>query len=84
MGSVNKVILEFDGQILPDGVFRLEMVWDRSTIESDDVSENWVKKIVMYEAVSDNVLVGMYTYASLLCLKNIYNQIIILNCLQEQ
>jgi len=58
MGVVDKVILEFDGQVLPDGVFRLEMIWDRSNVENEDISESWVKKIGCYEAISDNVLVG--------------------------
>lgn len=58
MGTVNKVILEFDGQILPDEVFRLEVVWNRDNVENEDISESWIKKIGSYEAVSDNVLIG--------------------------
>jgi spermine oxidase len=58
MGTVNKIILEFDGQILPDDVFRLEMVWNRENIENEDMSEKWVKKIGSFEAVADNVLMG--------------------------
>ncbi|ELT94559.1 hypothetical protein CAPTEDRAFT_225468 [Capitella teleta] len=59
MGTVNKVILEFDGQILPDGIFRLELIWDR--LEEDelvDLSERWFKKLGSFEAVTDNVLMG--------------------------
>ncbi|KAK2163395.1 hypothetical protein LSH36_80g04020 [Paralvinella palmiformis] len=58
MGTVNKVVLEFDSQVLPDGVFRLEMIWNRENIENEDISESWVKKIGCYEAIADNVLVG--------------------------
>lgn len=58
MGTVDKVILEFDGQILPDGVFRLELIWDREGTEEEDLSTAWVRKYVFFEAVSDNVLIG--------------------------
>lgn len=58
IGVVNKVILEFDEQILPDGVFRLELVWDRSNIDNEDIKDAWVKKIGSFEAVADNVLIG--------------------------
>jgi spermine oxidase len=58
MGTVNKIILEFDGQILPDDVFRLECVWNRENIENEDMADKWVKKIGSFEAVADNVLMG--------------------------
>ena len=58
MGSVNKVILEFTEQILPDEVFRLEMVWNRDEIEDEPMEEKWIKKVGSFEAVADNVLVG--------------------------
>ena len=62
MGTVNKIILEFDNQILPDEVFRLEMVWDRSNVENEDISTSWVKKIGSYDAVADTVLMGRMMY----------------------
>lgn len=60
MGTVNKVILEFDRQVLPDEVFRLEMVWDRRNMENEDIAQRWIKKIPSFEAVSEKVLVGTY------------------------
>jgi len=58
MGTVDKVILEFDGQVLPDEVFRLELVWDREKLESEELETRWIKKIAFFEAVADNVLIG--------------------------
>lgn len=58
IGTVNKIILEFDAQVLPDGIFRLEMVWDYENYENEDVSERWHKKIGSFEAVADDVLMG--------------------------
>ncbi len=59
MGTVNKVLLEFAGPVLPPGVFRLEMVWDReSMIDNEDLAQTWFKKIGSFEAVADNVLMG--------------------------
>ena len=58
MGTVDKVVLEFESQVLPDGVFRLELIWNRDNVENEDITESWVKKIGCYEAISENVLVG--------------------------
>ncbi|KAK2171723.1 hypothetical protein NP493_1034g00001 [Ridgeia piscesae] len=58
MGTVNKVVLEFSGQILPDEVFRLELVWDRDIEDNVDMSQRWFKKINSFEAIASNVLVG--------------------------
>jgi len=58
MGTVNKIILEFDDQILPTGVFRLEMVWTHEPEEGTDISETWIRKMPSFEAVGDNVLMG--------------------------
>lgn len=58
MGTVNKVILEFDGQVLPNEIFRLEMVWDRRNTENEDIAQSWIKKIPSFEAISENVLMG--------------------------
>ena len=58
MGTVNKVILEFGGQVLPDGIFRLELIWDRDNAENEDIEKSWFKKFGSFEAVADNVLVG--------------------------
>jgi len=62
MGTVNKIILEFDGQVLPDGIFRLEMVWDYKNIDHLDIAERWHKKIGSFEAVADDVLMGECTW----------------------
>ena len=56
MGTCNKIILEFDGQVLPDGIFRLEMVWDYSNDEGEMLADRWHKKIGSFEAVADDVL----------------------------
>lgn len=58
IGTVNKIILEFDGQVLPDEVSRLELIWDRSTLPEEDISQSWMKKICLFEAVEKNVLMG--------------------------
>lgn len=58
MGTCNKIILEFDGQVLPDGIFRLEMVWDYSNDEGENLADRWHKKIGSFEAVADDVLMG--------------------------
>jgi monoamine oxidase len=58
MGTVNKLILEFDAQILPPEVFRLEMVYTSPVPEGATLAETWVRKIPSFEAVSDNVLMG--------------------------
>lgn len=58
MGTCNKIILEFDGQVLPDGIFRLEMVWDYDGMDGDDLANCWFKKVGSFEAVADNVLMG--------------------------
>ena len=58
MGTVNKVVLEFSGQILPNEVFRLELVWDRDIEDNVDMSQRWFKKINSFEAIASNVLVG--------------------------
>jgi len=58
MGTVNKIILEFDGQVLPDGIFRLEMVWDYDGVDNEELADRWFKKIGSFEAVADNVIMG--------------------------
>ena len=58
IGTVNKIILEFDGQVLPNEVMRLELVWDRTYIDEEDISQAWIKKICLFEAVEKNVLMG--------------------------
>ena len=62
IGTVNKVILEFEEKVLPDEVFRLELVWDRENIENEDLSTSWVKKIGSMEVIRENgqVLVGEF------------------------
>lgn len=60
MGTVNKIILEFDDQVLPPGVFRLEMVWTEKADDNADISETWIRKLPSFEAVSDTVLMGMH------------------------
>jgi spermine oxidase len=60
IGTVNKVILEFDGQVLPDEVFRLELIWDINNEEIADMKDSWVKKIGAFEAVAHNVLIGKH------------------------
>jgi len=64
MGTVNKIILEFDGQVLPDGIFRLEMIWDYENVESEELADRWHKKIGSFEAVGDNVLMGQSSVLS--------------------
>jgi hypothetical protein len=59
MGTVNKIILEFDGNVLPDGVFRLEMVWTNPADVNADIADTWVRKIPSFEAVAPTVLMGM-------------------------
>lgn len=61
IGTVNKVVLEFERRFLPEDVLRLEMVWDRQNVENEDLSESWVKKIGAFEVVNErgNVLIGM-------------------------
>ena len=63
IGTVNKIILEFDGQVLPDGIFRLEMIWDYENIENEQIADRWHKKIGSFEAVADDVLMGEYSPA---------------------
>ena len=65
MGTVNKVILVFDEQVLPDEVFRLEMIWDRDNYNSEDVAQNWVRKIPFFEAVAQNALMGLSIFSIL-------------------
>jgi len=48
----------FDVQVLPDGIFRLEMVWDYSNDEGEILADRWHKKIGSFEAVADDVLMG--------------------------
>ena len=59
-GLVNKVILEFETQVFHDGVFRVEMIWDRDNIENEDLAVSWVKKIGSFESITEkgNVIVG--------------------------
>lgn len=60
IGTVNKVVLEFEKRILPEDVLRLELVWDRENIENEDLRTSWVKKIGAFEVVNEkgNVLIG--------------------------
>lgn len=58
MGTVNKVILEFDGRVLPEGIVRLELIRDRNGLGHEDISTTWMKKIGSFEAIADNVLIG--------------------------
>ena len=62
IGTVNKVILEFEERVFPDEVFRLEMIWDRDNIENEDLSDSWIKKIGSFETVTEkgNVVIGGY------------------------
>ena len=60
MGTVNKIILEFESRVLPPGVSRLELIWDRSNVQSMDVSEAWVRKIGSFDAIAETVIVGEY------------------------
>ena len=60
IGTVNKVILEFDGQVLPNEVFRLELVWKVHDNIHEDIKDSWVKKIGAFEAITENVLIGKY------------------------
>jgi len=60
MGTCNKIIMEFDGQVLPDGIFRLEMVWDYENFGNEPLAERWFKKIGSFEAVADDVLMGEF------------------------
>lgn len=61
MGTVNKIILEFDDNVLPPDVFRLEVVWTEESESNADISETWIRKIPWFEAAADNVLMGMYS-----------------------
>ena len=61
-GVVNKVILEFESRVLPENISRLEMVWDRSELEHEDLYDSWVKKIASFEAICDTVLVGRFVF----------------------
>lgn len=58
MGTVNKIILEFDGQVLPDDVDRLEMIWDPTNEDAENMERDWVRKIPFFEAISSSVLMG--------------------------
>ena len=58
MGTVNKVILEFGERVLPEGVTRLECIWDRDCSDRDNIKSDWVKKIGAFEAIAETVLVG--------------------------
>ena len=58
MGTVNKMLIEFDDVVLPDGVRRLELIWDIEGVDMSDLKNNWFKKIGSFEAVEDNVLIG--------------------------
>lgn len=59
-GTVNKVILEFSDRVLPEGVTRLECIWDQDKADLEDLKHNWVRKIGSFEAITDSVLVGKY------------------------
>jgi len=65
MGTVNKIILEFDGQVLPDGIFRLEMIWDYDNYDNEQIADRWHKKIGSFEAVADDVLMGKQAVSEL-------------------
>ena len=61
-GTVNKVILEFGGRVLPEGVTRLECLWDRESVLHEDIKTAWFKKFGAFEAIAENVLVGRYHF----------------------
>ena len=62
IGTVNKIVLEFEsGPVLPDGIRRLEIIWDNSQYdENEDMRDRWHRKISFFEAISENVLIGKY------------------------
>ena len=58
IGTVNKVILEFAGRVLPEGVTRLECIWDHDAADRDNMKTDWTKKIGSFEAIAPTVLIG--------------------------
>ena len=58
IGTVDKVIMQFDQRILDPDVFRLELLWDESSLKYSDIKETWVRKFYSFECISENVLVG--------------------------
>ena len=58
MGTVNKMLIEFDDAVLPDVVRQLELIWDMEGMDTSDMNNNWYKKIGSFESIQDNVLIG--------------------------
>ena len=67
MGTVNKMLIEFDDAVLPDGVRRLELIWDMEGVDTSDMNNNWYKKIGSFESIQDNVLIGKLNNDPELC-----------------
>ena len=62
MGTVNKMLLEFDKVVLPDGVRRLELIWNMDGVDTSDLKNSWYKKIGSFDAIEDNVLIGKFPF----------------------
>lgn len=72
MIQVNKIIMVFDGQVFPEDIFRLEMIWHRETLSGEedpeylspnrDPSNTWFKKIPFMEAVAQNVVICEFSF----------------------
>ena len=60
IGTVNKIILEFESRVLPRGVSRLELIWDRANVENMNVNDAWIRKIGSFDAIAETVVVGEY------------------------
>ena len=60
IGTVNKVVLEFEKRVLPEDIFRIEMIWNRDNIENEDLHVSWIKKISSFEVINaqGNALIG--------------------------
>ncbi|XP_064599632.1 peroxisomal N(1)-acetyl-spermine/spermidine oxidase-like isoform X2 [Liolophura sinensis] len=57
-GVVNKVMLEFDEQIVDPDVFRIELLWDKTPDDDSDLASSWFKKIYSFEVDHEHVLIG--------------------------
>ncbi len=58
IGTVNKIILEFEARVLPEGLSRLELIWDRSHVDELSLDEAWIRKIGSFDAIAETVVVG--------------------------
>ncbi|XP_013397746.1 spermine oxidase [Lingula anatina] len=60
IGTVGKVILEFDEAIFPPDVRRLELLWDKDHYDDCDkeMSKCWFRKIYSFEMIQENVVLG--------------------------